>query len=99
VKVPGTDEWYIAYHRRPLDDTNGYHRELAIDRLYFNDDGTIRPVSMSNEGVAPRPIGPAARGSRFPGTNCLGSSCNSLPISESILFTSFQCARIWLIIC
>jgi hypothetical protein len=57
VKVPGTDEWYIAYHRQPWDDTNGHHRELAIDRMYFNDDGTIRPVRMSNEGVAPRLIG------------------------------------------
>ncbi|SDC72746.1 Glycosyl hydrolases family 43 [Massilia sp. PDC64] len=54
VNVPGTDEWYIAYHRRPLGETDGNHRELAVDRLYFNDDGTIRPVVMTNEGVAPR---------------------------------------------
>jgi beta-xylosidase len=56
VNVPGTDEWYIAYHRRPLDETDGNHRELAIERLYFNGDGTIRPVVMTNEGVAPRPL-------------------------------------------
>jgi beta-xylosidase len=56
VNIPGTDDWYIAYHRRPLNDTDGHHRELAIDRLYFNDDGTIRPVRMSKEGVAPRPL-------------------------------------------
>jgi beta-xylosidase len=61
VNVPGTDEWYIAYHRRPLDETNGHHREMAIDRLYFNDDGTIRPVRMTNEGVAPRRIDSAAK--------------------------------------
>ena len=54
VNVPGTDEWYIAYHRRPLGETDGNHRELAVERLYFNDDGTIRPVVMTNEGVAPR---------------------------------------------
>jgi hypothetical protein len=30
---------------------------MAIDRLYFNDDGTIRPVVMTNEGVAPRTLG------------------------------------------
>jgi hypothetical protein len=29
---------------------------MAIDRLYFNDDGTIRPVIMTNEGVTPRPV-------------------------------------------
>jgi hypothetical protein len=57
VNIPGTDEWYIAYHRRPLNDKDGHHREMAIDRLYFNDDGTIRPVVMTNEGVAPRTLG------------------------------------------
>ena len=29
---------------------------LAVDRLYFNDDGTIRPVVMTNDGVAARPV-------------------------------------------
>jgi beta-xylosidase len=56
VNVPGTDEWYITYHRRPLNDNNGNHRELAIDRLFFNEDGTIRPVVMTTEGVAPRAL-------------------------------------------
>jgi beta-xylosidase len=62
VNFPGTDEWLIAYHRRPLNDKAGNHRELAIDRLYFNEDGTIRPVKMSNEGVAPRQILPVEKG-------------------------------------
>jgi len=56
VNIPGTDDWYIAYHRRPLHDKNGNHRELAIERMFFNEDGTIRPVTMTNEGVAPRPL-------------------------------------------
>lgn len=56
VNIPGTDDWVIAYHRRPLGDTNGNHRELAIDALVFNADGTIRPVKMTNDGVAPRPL-------------------------------------------
>lgn len=47
VNLPGTDEWYIAYHRRPLGETDGHHREMAIGRLYFNEDGTIRPVVMT----------------------------------------------------
>jgi beta-xylosidase len=61
VNIPGTDEWYIAYHRRPLGDKDGHHREMAIERLYFNEDGTIRPVVMTNEGVAPRPLAPLGR--------------------------------------
>lgn len=56
VNVPGTDEWYIVYHRRPLQTDRGEHRQIAIDRMYFNADGTIRPVVMTNEGVVPRPI-------------------------------------------
>ncbi|WP_296943981.1 glycoside hydrolase family 43 protein [uncultured Massilia sp.] len=59
VNVPGTDDWYIVYHRRPLADKNGNHREMAIDRLEFDADGTIRPVVMTNEGVAPRPLAAA----------------------------------------
>jgi beta-xylosidase len=56
VNVPGTDDWYIAYHRRPLGDDKGEHRQLAIDRMTFNADGTIAPVTMTNEGVKPRPL-------------------------------------------
>jgi len=59
VNVPGSDDWVIAYHRRPLGETDGNHRELAIEQLHFNEDGTIRPVIMTREGVAPRPIAPA----------------------------------------
>jgi hypothetical protein len=44
--VPGTDIWYIVYHRRPLGDTDGNHRQVCYDRMYFNDDGTIQPVKM-----------------------------------------------------
>ncbi|MFD6275258.1 family 43 glycosylhydrolase [Streptomyces sp. NPDC060209] len=46
VNVPGTDIWYMVYHRRPLSETDGNHRALAYDRIHFNEDGTIRPVTM-----------------------------------------------------
>nr|WP_308116992.1 family 43 glycosylhydrolase [Phocaeicola vulgatus] len=47
---PGTDEWYIVYHRFQRPDglrrgwSAGYYREVCIDRLYFNEDGTIKTV-------------------------------------------------------
>ena len=50
---PGTDDWYMVYHRfaRPeaikLGWSAGYHREVCIDPLRFNDDGTPRPVVLS----------------------------------------------------
>lgn len=44
--VPGTDIWYIVYHRRPLRDDDGNHRQLAYDRMYFEEDGSIAAVTM-----------------------------------------------------
>ncbi|KAL7629532.1 hypothetical protein AAE478_001053 [Parahypoxylon ruwenzoriense] len=46
IHVPDTDIWYIVYHRRPLSETDGNHRVLAYDRMYFNEDGTIQPIKM-----------------------------------------------------
>ncbi|WP_066195581.1 glycoside hydrolase family 43 protein [Gracilibacillus timonensis] len=57
IQIPGQDEWYIIYHRRPLSETDVNHREVCIDRLYFNDDGTIQPVEMTFEGVHERKLG------------------------------------------
>lgn len=56
IKGPGKDEWYIVYHRHPLNDNDGNHRVTCIDRLYFNADGTIRPVKMTKEGVKASPL-------------------------------------------
>lgn len=49
VNVPGTEDWYIFYHRRPLGATNHDHRVLAYDAMYFNADGTIKPVKMTSK--------------------------------------------------
>lgn len=51
IKGKGKDEYYIIYHRRPLTETDGNSRCTCIDRLYFEKDGTIRPVKMTFEGV------------------------------------------------
>ncbi|SDD46615.1 glycoside hydrolase family 43 protein [Niabella drilacis] len=56
VQVPGRDEWYIIYHRRPLTEKDGNARETCIEHLYFNEDGTIKPVVLTNAGVAARPL-------------------------------------------
>ncbi|MFC0527752.1 family 43 glycosylhydrolase [Phytohabitans kaempferiae] len=44
VRAPGTDTWYVAYHRFAVPAGNGTNRETAIDRMDFNSDGTIRPI-------------------------------------------------------
>ncbi|CAH0056809.1 unnamed protein product [Clonostachys solani] len=46
IHVPGTEIYYIVYHRRPLSETDGNHRVTCYDRMYFEDDGTIRKVKM-----------------------------------------------------
>ena len=56
LHVPGTDDYYIVYHRRPLGTTNGNHREVCIDRMFFNADGTIQPVKITFEGVPGRKL-------------------------------------------
>ncbi|MDN3238766.1 family 43 glycosylhydrolase [Glycomyces tritici] len=53
VQAPGTDQWYIAYHRFAIPNGDGTHRETMIDRMYFNADGTIRPVVPTIVGVDP----------------------------------------------
>ena len=53
LQKPGTDEWYIVYHRfqRPrgakLDWSAGYNREVCIDPLTFDGEGRINPVKPS----------------------------------------------------
>lgn len=53
IQVPGKDEWYIVYHRRPLTETDGNHRETCIDVMSFDEKGMINPVKITREGVKP----------------------------------------------
>jgi len=56
LNYPNSDDWYIVYHRRPLTTDVGYHREVCIDRMYFDDEGYILPVKITKEGVERRPL-------------------------------------------
>lgn len=56
IPGPGSDPWYIVYHRRPLGTSNGNHREVCIDEMRFAADGTIQPVRITFDGVKARPI-------------------------------------------
>ena len=55
LKSPNSDRWYIVYHRRPLNETDGNSRETCIDELKF-ENGKILPVKITKEGVMPDPI-------------------------------------------
>lgn len=56
ITVPGSDEWYIIYHRRPLTETDGNARVTCIDKMEFDANGLIRPVKITNEGVSKRKL-------------------------------------------
>ncbi|HEV7329481.1 MAG TPA: family 43 glycosylhydrolase [Flavisolibacter sp.] len=57
IQVPGKDEWYIVYHRFTypkgitMGRAAGYNREVCIDRLEFNADGSIKPVKPTHAGI------------------------------------------------
>lgn len=59
VQIPGKDEWYIVYHRFNYPNgiymgaAAGYNREVCIDKLEFNEDGTIKPVTPTHQGIKP----------------------------------------------
>lgn len=51
IKLPGQDVYYIVYHRRPLGETDGNHRVTCLDRMEFDEQGFIKPVKITVEGV------------------------------------------------
>lgn len=57
IQTPNTDNWYIVYHRfnRPngvdMGDAAGFNREVCIDKLEFNLDGSIKLVIPTTTGI------------------------------------------------
>ncbi len=58
IQVPGKDEWYIVYHRFNYPNgihmgrAAGYNREVCIDKMEFNADGTIKRVIPTHKGIS-----------------------------------------------
>jgi beta-xylosidase len=52
IQVPNTDTWIMVYHRRPIPNKGRDHRVICLDKMEFNDDGTIQQIQMTFEGVA-----------------------------------------------
>jgi len=44
IQVPGSDRWYIFYHRHAIPSGNGYLRETCMAQMTFAPDGRIQPV-------------------------------------------------------
>ncbi|NEB04069.1 family 43 glycosylhydrolase [Streptomyces sp. SID13726] len=53
VQVPGTDDWYIAYHRFAIPGGDGMHRETTVDKLEFDSNGLIKKVVPTLTSIDP----------------------------------------------
>lgn len=58
LQIPGRDEWYFVYHRInknfiARDKGPGFHREVCIDRMFFDKEGRILPTQPTHTGVRP----------------------------------------------
>jgi arabinoxylan arabinofuranohydrolase len=57
LQLPGKDEWYIVYHRFnfpkgiTMGGAAGFNREVCIDKMEFNADGSIKQVTPTHVGV------------------------------------------------
>ncbi len=57
IQIPGKDEWYIVYHRftKPkgitMGGAAGFNRETCIDKMEFNDDGSIKKIIPTLVGI------------------------------------------------
>lgn len=63
-------QWYMVYHNADAPGGGNFRRSVAVDRMYFNSDGTIQRVVQTTTGP---PANPGAGGS---GTN-LGPSATA----------------------
>lgn len=52
LNVPGTDDWYIAYHRFAIPNGNGTMRETTLDKVTFDaETGLINKITPTLGGV------------------------------------------------
>ncbi|QDH79907.1 family 43 glycosylhydrolase [Echinicola soli] len=56
LHAPGEEDYYIVYHRRPLTETHHNHRVTCIDKMEFDENGKIKPVKITFDGVAADPL-------------------------------------------
>lgn len=56
LHIPNTDDYYIVYHRRPIEEKARDARVTCIDKMVFDENGFIQPIKMTREGVAAQRI-------------------------------------------
>lgn len=58
IHPPGTEKYFIVYHRRPLGEKDANSRETCIEKLEFDENGLILPVVITKEGVPATKVPP-----------------------------------------
>lgn len=53
VNVPGTDRWFVAYHRHAVPGGSGYKRQVCIVEMKFDDKGHILPMDPLDRSFEP----------------------------------------------
>jgi arabinoxylan arabinofuranohydrolase len=59
LQIPGTDQWYIVYHRFnypkgiTMGSAAGFNREVCIDKMEFRADGSIQQTKPTHIGIQP----------------------------------------------
>ncbi len=81
--MPGTDEWYIAYHRFAIPGGGGTNRETTIDRIQIGSDGLFQTVKPTLTSVAPREVPTETNPEPSPSPSPSGSSTGSPSPSPS----------------
>ena len=57
---------YFIYHNGGLNGNGGsFRRSVCIDYLYYNKDGTIKPIVMTTKGIEPAKLAKASKTSLF----------------------------------
>jgi hypothetical protein len=55
-------QWYLVYHTANAPGGGNFRRSVAVDRMYFNADGTIQRVTPTTAGPPPNPGGGTGTG-------------------------------------
>ena len=77
VKVPNTDDWYIAYHRFAIPGGDGTNRETTIDKLEFDSDGLIKKVVPTLSSIDPVTVVRA-------GPDAMGTEGSAIPVTGTV---------------
>jgi hypothetical protein len=62
LNIPGTDRWYVAYHRQAIPGGGLDRREICLARMEFTADGAILPIDPLAPVFGPSSVGETLNG-------------------------------------